>query len=98
MGQVPLILTKELITFAWPINLDYTQMRASDRPTFQFKPPGDDRTYIGVAAPVLVAGQSVGAVMMAKPLADVNSAWTNVAGRVALGTGIGLLVAFVLAT
>ena len=35
---------------------------------------------------------------MAKPLADVNRAWTKVAGRVAAGTGIGLLVAFILAT
>jgi len=51
-----------------------------------------------VAAPIGLPGQPVGAIVMAKPLADVNSAWTKVAGRVAIGTGIGLLVAFILAT
>ena len=79
-------------------------LNPDDRLTFQFRPPHDSRTFIGVAAPVVPRlstgepGQSVGAVVLAKPLADVNSAWTKVAGRVAAGTGIGLLVAFILAT
>ena len=60
--------------------------------------PATTHTYIGVAAPIGLPGQPVGAIVMAKPLADVNSAWTKVAGRVAVGTGIGLLVAFILAT
>jgi len=98
-GQVPLIPDKgKMIDFAGPIDLKPSEMQPDDRPTFQFTPPGSNRTYIGVAAPVGFGGQAVDAVMMAKPLADVNSAWTNVAWRVALGTGIGLLVAFVLAT
>jgi signal transduction histidine kinase len=85
-------------------NLKWKSMSADDRITFQFRPPHDDRTFIGVAAPVVpklqpgTEGQSVGAVVLAKPLADVNSAWTKVAGRVAAGTGVGLLVAFILAT
>ncbi len=53
---------------------------------------------IGVAAPVLVNGQNFGTVVLAKPLTDVNNAWKNVIGLVTIGTIIGLVVAFVLAT
>ncbi len=85
-------------------NLKWKSLKDQDRITFQFRPPHDDRTFIGVAAPVVpkvssgTEGQPIGAVVLAKPLADVNSAWTKVAGRVAAGTGVGLLVAFILAT
>ncbi|MDX6535301.1 MAG: hypothetical protein QOF68_3045 [Gaiellales bacterium] len=85
-------------------NIDWRALNPSDRRTFEFRPPGDDRTFIGIAAPVVPTlnaaeeGQAIGAVVLAKPLADVNSAWTKVAGRVAAGTGIGLIVAFFLAT
>jgi signal transduction histidine kinase len=98
-GGVPLFANVDkLIAFAGPVKLNWLTMKPDDRVTFQFVPPGHDSTYIGVAAPVALHGQPVGAVVMAKPLADVNSAWTKVAGRVAVGTGIGLLVAFILAT
>ena len=39
----------------------------------------------------------VGAVVLAKPLADINNAWKNVVGRVAVGTALGVFVAFLLA-
>ena len=98
-GNTPLFPNAtKLLKFAGPVKLDWLQMKPGDRKTFEFVPPGITRTYIGVAAPVSFAGQPYGAVVLAKPLADVNSAWTKVAGRVAAGTGIGLLVAFVLAT
>jgi signal transduction histidine kinase len=98
-GGVPLFAnSNKLIDFAGPVKLNWLTMKPEDRVTFQFVKPGSDRTYIGVAAPVALQDQPVGAVVMAKPLADVNSAWTKVAGRVAIGTGIGLLVAFILAT
>jgi signal transduction histidine kinase len=85
-------------------HINYKSLNADDRVTFEFRPPNEDRTFIGVAAPVVPKfqpgspGQALGAVVLAKPLADVNSAWTKVAGRVAAGTGVGLLVAFILAT
>jgi signal transduction histidine kinase len=99
-AQVPLFPNvRALLDFAGQgVKVDYLTMKPNDRATFQFVPPGNNHTYIGVAAPVELAGQPIGAVVMAKPLADVNSAWTKVAGRVAAGTGIGLLVAFILAT
>jgi len=99
-GNAPLFPNAtKLLNFAGPVRLNWLAMKRDDRKTFQFVPPGTNkRTFIGVAAPVVLAGQPIGAVVLAKPLADVNSAWTKVAGRVAAGTGIGLLVAFVLAT
>jgi signal transduction histidine kinase len=98
-GDVPVFPSSDtLLDFAGPVNLNWQHMKQNDRITFQFVPPDNSHTYIGAAAPVSVDGLPVGAVVMAKPLADVNSAWTKVAGRVAAGTGIGLLVAFILAT
>ena len=40
----------------------------------------------------------IGAVVLAKPLADVNNAWKNVIGLVAAGVAVGLVVAVILAT
>ena len=64
----------------------------------KFTPRGDPRTFIGAAAPVVLGNQAIGVVFLAKPLNDVNNAWRGVAARLALGTGVGLLVAFILAT
>ncbi len=77
----------------------YTDLKASDRPEFQFTPPGGAHELIGVGAPIIGNdGNPVGAVILAKPLADVNNAWKNVIGLIAGGTAIGLIVAFILAT
>jgi signal transduction histidine kinase len=97
-GGIPLFANVEKLIRFSGVKLNWLSMKPDDRVTFRFVPPHSHHTYIGVAAPVVLKGQPVGAVVMAKPLADVNSAWTKVAGRVAIGTGIGLLVAFILAT
>ena len=99
-GDVPLFPNaNKLIEFAGPVKLNWQTMKPDDRVTFQFVPPGQRPARTSAwPRPLCLQGQPVGAVVMAKPLADVNSAWTKVAGRVAIGTGIGLLVAFILAT
>jgi signal transduction histidine kinase len=97
-GGIPLFANVDKLIKFSGVKLNWLSMKPDDRVTFRFVPPHSNHTYIGVAAPVVLKGQPVGAVVMAKPLADVNSAWTKVAGRVAIGTGIGLLVAFILAT
>jgi two-component system sensor histidine kinase BaeS len=51
-----------------------------------------------VGAPIFSGKQPIGAVVLAKPLADVNNAWKNVIGLVAAGVAVGLIVAIVLAT
>jgi two-component system sensor histidine kinase BaeS len=51
-----------------------------------------------VGAPIFSGTQPIGAVVLAKPLADVNNAWKNVIGLVAAGVAVGLIVAIILAT
>ena len=75
----------------------WNNLKPTDRPEFSFTPPGQAHV-IGVAAPIDYHGTNVGAVILARPLADVNNAWKNVLGLVAAGTAIGLVVAFILAT
>ena len=78
------------------INLDYSTLGQNARPVYQFS--SDGATYIGVGAPIFSGKQPIGAVVLAKPLADVNNAWKNVIGLVAAGVAVGLIVAIVLAT
>src|SRR6185437_4450415 len=80
------------------INRDFTHYGRTSRPTFNFTPPGKTGTYIGVAAPIFFKQQAIGAVVLARPLADVNNAWKNVIGLVAAGVAVGLIVAIILAT
>jgi signal transduction histidine kinase len=80
------------------VNLHYASLHHDSRPVYQFKPPGLTSTYIGVGAPIFLGDQPVGAVILAKPLADVNNAWKNVIGLVAAGVAVGLIVAIILAT
>ena len=68
----------------------------SSRPVYQF--PVGGTTYIGVGAPIFSGDQPIGAVVLAKPLTDVNNAWKNVIGLVAAGVAVGLVVAVILAT
>ena len=35
--------------------------------TFEFKPPGSDRTYLAAAHPITVGGETFGALVVAKP-------------------------------
>jgi signal transduction histidine kinase len=78
------------------IHLDYSTLHQNSRPVYQFS--SDGATYIGVGAPIFSGRQPIGAVVLAKPLADVNNAWKNVIGLVAAGVAVGLIVAIILAT
>jgi len=80
------------------VNLQPNTLRHNSRPVYQFTPPGLASTYIGVGAPIFTGDQPIGAVILAKPLADVNNAWKNVIGLVAAGVAVGLIVAIILAT
>jgi signal transduction histidine kinase len=80
------------------IKIPFTSLTPSSRPTFEFTPTGKTQTFIGVAAAIFNGDQSVGAVVLARPLADVNNAWKNVIGLVAAGVAVGLIVAIFLAT
>jgi signal transduction histidine kinase len=78
------------------IHLKFGHLKRNSRPVYQFS--SDGATYIGVGAPIFSGPQPIGAVVLAKPLADVNNAWKNVIGLVAAGVAVGLIVAIILAT
>jgi signal transduction histidine kinase len=80
------------------IQLNFKKLRPDSRPVYQFSVGSAGTTYIGVGAPIVIGNQPVGAVVLAKPLADVNNAWKNVIGLVAAGVAVGLIVAIFLAT
>jgi two-component system OmpR family sensor kinase len=77
---------------------DYRGLKRGQHAVFEFAPPTSNKTFIGVAAPVSMRGAVVGAVILAKPLSDVNNAWKNVTGPIAIGLIIGLVAAFILAS
>jgi len=81
------------------IQLDLGKLGRRSRPVFnEFTPTGETRPFIGVGAPIFVGTQPVGAVVLARPLADVNNAWKNIIGLVGVGLALGLAVALILAT
>jgi signal transduction histidine kinase len=80
------------------IKIQYGSLKPDSRPVKQFHPPGESRTFIGVGAPIFLGDQPVGAVLLARPLADVNDAWKNIIGLVGVGLAVGLAVALILAT
>jgi signal transduction histidine kinase len=81
------------------ITLNLANLKPGSRPVFpHFVPQGETRTFIGVGAPIFVGAQPVGAVVLARPLADVNNAWKNIVSLVGVGLAVGLAVALILAT
>jgi signal transduction histidine kinase len=78
------------------VKLNFMTLNKNSRPVYEF--PSAGTTYIGVGAPIFDRDQPIGAVVLAKPLADVNNAWKNVIGLVAAGVAVGLIVAIILAT
>ena len=97
-GGVPLFPSNTRSLRAAGIQLDPGTLKQSSRPVFEFTPRGETHTYIGVGAPIFVGDQPVGAVVLARRLADVNNAWKNIIGLVGVGLAVGLAVAIILAT
>ncbi len=63
----------------------------------EFDPPdAGSAGIIAAAAPVVVAGRYLGAVVMTRPTAEVASNWRDILPPVMLAAGIGLLAAVVL--
>jgi signal transduction histidine kinase len=73
--------------------LDWQMLEAGRVETFEFKPPGSDRTYLAAAHPITVGGETFGALVVAKPSAQLRSGWLPLAGRMGLAFLAGLAVA-----
>jgi two-component system OmpR family sensor kinase len=73
--------------------LDWKMLQAGRVETFEFQPPGSDRTYLAAAHPITLGGDTFGALVVAKPQAELRSGWLPLAGRMGLAFLAGLGVA-----
>lgn len=61
--------------------------------TIELTPPGEDRPYLAVAQPVQLGGETFGALVVAKPKAELDDRWFVLAWRGGLAFLGGLAVA-----
>jgi signal transduction histidine kinase len=61
--------------------------------TFQFTPPDTDRTFFAAAYPITLGGEVFGALVVAKPRAELQERWLVLLGRMGFAFIVGLLVA-----
>lgn len=73
--------------------LDRKLLRAGKVQTFEFEPPGTDRTYLAVAHPITLGGETFGALVVARPQAQLREQWLVLLQRVGLALLAGLGVA-----
>src|SRR5678816_4084961 len=73
--------------------LDQSALDAGRVQTFEFTPPGADRTYFAAAYPIMLGGDTFGALVVAKPKAELQERWVVLLGRMAIALLVGLGVA-----
>ena len=73
--------------------LDWRMLEAGNVETFEFEPPGSDLSYLAAAHPITVDGETFGALVVAKPRAELRSRWLVLFGRMGVAFAAGLLVA-----
>jgi two-component system OmpR family sensor kinase len=73
--------------------LDWSLLEAGQVETFEFVPPGTDRTYLAAAHPITLGDDTFGALVVAKPRAELRSRWLALASRMGLAFVAGLGVA-----
>jgi signal transduction histidine kinase len=73
--------------------LDWEMLDAGHVETFEFTPPGTDRVYLAAAHPITLEGDTFGALVVAKPRAELRSLWLGLLGRMGLAFVAGLAVA-----
>ena len=61
--------------------------------TFEFVPPGEERRYLAVAHPLKIGRQTFGALVVAKPRAELREEWLELARSLGLAFLAGLGVA-----
>jgi signal transduction histidine kinase len=79
-----------------PLSLRYLDSEALDAgrvQTIEFTPPGLDRTYLAVAQPIQFGGSIFGALVVAKPTADLDERWGVLLLRLGLAFLAGLGIA-----
>ncbi len=61
--------------------------------TFEFTPPGQERTFIAVATPLRIEGEVFGALVVAKPKGELRARWVTLFERLGLALLGGVVVA-----
>ena len=61
--------------------------------TFEFTPPEEDRTFLGVAQPLRIEGKVFGRLVVAQPKAELQDQWVTLSERLALAFLGGVAVA-----
>jgi len=77
--------------------LDWTMLDAGRPQTLEFRPPGTDRVYLAAAQPIRLGGETFGALVVAKPRAELRERWIELAERLGLAflAGLPIALAFV---
>jgi len=91
--------TKQPLDNLLPATAVHIDTRTLARQGFQhvdFKEPGATAPTVATAAPIVVSGQTLGAVILTKPASAVSSSWSDVAPPLLLATLIGLIPALAL--
>ena len=68
--------------------------------TFEFEPPGEDRTYLAVSHPIRLGGEGgvdFSYLIVAKPKAELRQTWVTFLSRLAIAFLVGLVVVGALA-
>jgi len=61
--------------------------------TFEFQPPGMERHYLAAAYPIRLGGETFGAIVVAKPRAELQERWMDLTRRLGLAFLAGLAIA-----
>ena len=61
--------------------------------TLELEPPGSERTYLAAAHPIRLGGETFGAIIVAKPRAELQARWMDLTKRLGLAFLAGLGIA-----
>ncbi|HEU4448497.1 MAG TPA: HAMP domain-containing sensor histidine kinase [Gaiellaceae bacterium] len=79
-----------------PLPESYLEWEVLDRgrvQTLELQPPGTDKTYLAAAHPIRLGGETFGAIVVAKPRAELRERWVDLAERLGLAFLAGLAIA-----
>jgi two-component system OmpR family sensor kinase len=78
------------------VKIDPSALASQGYQHVDFRAPGATTPTVATAAPVRVAGQSVGAIILTKPASAVSTSWSEVVPNLLLGAVIGFVPALAL--
>jgi signal transduction histidine kinase len=76
--------------------IDWDTIEAGKVQTLELQPPGTDRVYLAAAHPIIIGGETFGALVVAKPREELRARWMALMGRIGIGFVAGLAVALLL--